>query len=886
MGGEPWSRLVERALAPGSAESVLLLVAGPAGSGKSHLIAELLGGTDRSPADGPAPALLVAEDVHLAAPDELARLRALLAVDRPGTAVLLSYRPEELPVPGLALGGPVRYPSRLAVHPVPVPPLGPAEVARIAARVLGPERCRPELTARLHARTAGNAGAVLDLLHALRSAAGPARPGPADLDALDIPVRVAELAISRAWNVPADRRAVVWAAAVLGEPATAGQLAAVAGLDPEPGREALVAALAAGALAECGEQRYGFPMPLAGEAVYRHIPGPVRDQLHRRAARLLARAQPVRWDLLARHHRRSGELRHWLRAVERAAAGYARAGRHQEAVPLLEDALAAPDTPAAARARLAPLLARSATVGLRSDETVRVLRQIVEDRELPAPVRGQVRLDLGLLLGNQAGRGADGREELARAVADLGERPAAAARGMSALAVPYWPGGSLAEHLEWLRRAERVAESSGDPVVRTAVAANGVAVLLSIGDPAGWQRLQALRGSGEEPEIRQQVARGLCNAADAAHWLGYDRQAGELSVEGRRLASSSGAPYTERTVRGTALLLDWAAGRWDGLAARAREFAAEVGDMPLLAEDARLVLGLLALARGEPGQVEAWLRGGRARPVEECSVPLAAASSAALVRLALGRQDTAGAAAEALAAWARLRRQGVWVWAAELAPWAVRALAEAGDPAGAARLTGEFTEGLAGRDAPAAEAALHWCRALTARTEGDHPGALAHFRAAADAHARLGRPYPHALVLEDSARCALATAGPDHPWAVEALGSAAQQLAALGAQWDAARVRALLRTHRPARVRRPVGRPAYGEELSPRELEVAELAGRGMTNREIALTLHLSPRTVEQHVQRAMRKRNVRSRQELTGTPAGGPAGTGATGGGGPLVSP
>ncbi|WP_436840662.1 response regulator transcription factor [Streptomyces griseoloalbus] len=42
-----------------------------------------------------------------------------------------------------------------------------------------------------------------------------------------------------------------------------------------------------------------------------------------------------------------------------------------------------------------------------------------------------------------------------------------------------------------------------------------------------------------------------------------------------------------------------------------------------------------------------------------------------------------------------------------------------------------------------------------------------------------------------------------------------------------------------------------------------ELAAAGMSNREIAATLHLSPRTVEQHVARALQKTGVHSRQQL-----------------------
>src|SRR5689334_12681086 len=50
------------------------------------------------------------------------------------------------------------------------------------------------------------------------------------------------------------------------------------------------------------------------------------------------------------------------------------------------------------------------------------------------------------------------------------------------------------------------------------------------------------------------------------------------------------------------------------------------------------------------------------------------------------------------------------------------------------------------------------------------------------------------------------------------------------------------------------GRRGFGDELSPRELEVAELLSRSATNSDIAETLFLSPRTVEKHVARILAK--------------------------------
>ncbi|MFF0678592.1 LuxR C-terminal-related transcriptional regulator [Streptomyces tendae] len=101
--------------------------------------------------------------------------------------------------------------------------------------------------------------------------------------------------------------------------------------------------------------------------------------------------------------------------------------------------------------------------------------------------------------------------------------------------------------------------------------------------------------------------------------------------------------------------------------------------------------------------------------------------------------------------------------------------------------------------------------------------------------------------------------------AVASLRRCVEQYTKLGAVYDAARARTLLRSHQPPEVRRP-GRPAFDDRLSPREREVAELAARGLRNREIAVVPHLSPRTVEQHVARALRKTGALSRRDLLRT--------------------
>src|SRR5262249_40067937 len=55
---------------------------------------------------------------------------------------------------------------------------------------------------------------------------------------------------------------------------------------------------------------------------------------------------------------------------------------------------------------------------------------------------------------------------------------------------------------------------------------------------------------------------------------------------------------------------------------------------------------------------------------------------------------------------------------------------------------------------------------------------------------------------------------------------------------------------------------ARSEHLSPREQDVIELMGEGLTNREIAKTLYISEGTAKSHVEHILRKLRARSRAE------------------------
>jgi DNA-binding NarL/FixJ family response regulator len=67
-------------------------------------------------------------------------------------------------------------------------------------------------------------------------------------------------------------------------------------------------------------------------------------------------------------------------------------------------------------------------------------------------------------------------------------------------------------------------------------------------------------------------------------------------------------------------------------------------------------------------------------------------------------------------------------------------------------------------------------------------------------------------------------------------------------------------------------RRAAPGELTESERRVAELAASGLTNREVAARLFISPKTVEANVARVYRKLGIRSRAELGARLADAPA--------------
>jgi len=105
----------------------------------------------------------------------------------------------------------------------------------------------------------------------------------------------------------------------------------------------------------------------------------------------------------------------------------------------------------------------------------------------------------------------------------------------------------------------------------------------------------------------------------------------------------------------------------------------------------------------------------------------------------------------------------------------------------------------------------------------------------------------------------------DRESGVTELGHALQIYSSAGAIWDAARTRRRLRELGVRRRLLSSTRPRNGwAGLTNSEVAVAKLVAEGLTNRQVAERLFVSPHTVSMHLRRAFTKLDINSRVELT----------------------
>ncbi|MGW6969671.1 LuxR C-terminal-related transcriptional regulator [Streptomyces zaomyceticus] len=832
--------------------------------------------------------VLILEDVHHADPATVGLLHRL-ADSMPARLRLVVT---EDTAPGLPVLG-VRAAGGTRLQEVSLHPWTPQETDECVRRWLGDHRPvradeRRDLAALVHELSGGlpaAAGALLEDAGELLRADGTGAHRPRT-DALltavrqtAVPLRLRRELARRCAPLTEDARRIVAAAAVLGRPAPVDVLAHVADLAPERADAAVEACLRQSVLRTEGPCPT-FRNPLDRRAALARVPGPQLARLSLRAARALRQSGdgPPPLTDLARLYTAAGRVRDGLRCLVAAADRAAATGDYATATSLYTRAVAE-DPRAQGRIRTAAKLARTAQLARAGEDVVAAVRTVLDEDDPPPRLRGEIRLHLSVVLRNQSGGALDSLNEVARAIPDLEAcDPQIAARAMAVASIPSLQGWPVTRHQAWLDRAETLAGRVADPVARAAIAANRATALMLLGDPRAWPAADILRGPAGSAMEAAHHARGLTNLAHASSALGYGTRARDFldrAVDG--LADSS-SPYLEGLVQTGRIVLAWHAGQWHDLYAAADRTTRDYREIPDLTAEAMLVRGLTALhvlgdvprARRDLAEAAATTR------YDTGFILTASAAATARVHLEAGRPGQAGDAVEEVLH--RLERTGGWVWAAEVLPVAVEALHGSGQSSRARRLVDDFEAGIADRDAPAPSVALAVCRALLARA-ADRPDEAVGLLADAETRWRqLGRPLDAVRAAEARGRCLLDLYGESAAGGVQDVVEAYRHL---GARWDVARCRRFLRSHAIVTTHRR-GRIGYGDQLSPREQEVARLVVQGRANRDIAESLVLSTRTVEHHVARIMRKLNATSRTGIALTGWTDEAGEGSSPGGPP----
>jgi DNA-binding NarL/FixJ family response regulator len=408
----------------------------------------------------------------------------------------------------------------------------------------------------------------------------------------------------------------------------------------------------------------------------------------------------------------------------------------------------------------------------------------------------------------------------------------------------------LAAGLNYLNRfaesqhvLDGVLAAAPDPT--TAALAHGVQaqLALSTGDTRALHR--ALDAAYAVPGLAV-GARLSALTNDATHSVlacELERAAAALS-QARALADSLGAVAFDADLELTELMLQWRRGRWEGLDGRIARCVAELegrGQGINLAMLGAMRLELLTAAGelGDAAVVDSRL-GGR----EAVGYSFVAWSQAGYL---LARGNLPGALELLRAAWAHDTECGRM----SSAPLLLTRLAEVCAAVGLGDEATSYADAL-GRLVD--DTAMTKCRTFALRARGVVAGDVGLLRRAAEAAEDEGMPV--------EAATALLAAGRLSADAERDLLPALHGFAGVGAEAWRRQAAALLRANgvavpRAARIAR------RGSLLTDAELRLARLVQDGLSNKQIAKTLTLSPKTIEVYLSRVFVKTGVRSRVEL-----------------------
>jgi len=719
--------------------------------------------------------------------------------------------------------------DRHALARLPVGPLTLAAVHQMFQHRLGTSFPRPVLV-RIHRAASGNPFYALEIGRELLRLGTPPPGQP-----LPVPADHRDLVLLRLRRLPRATRDALAVVAAMARPTVA-----------EVDLAALAPAERAGIVTVRSGDRAEFTHPLFASALYSSLPEADRRRLHRElAGRVASTEERARHLALAA----AGPDEATAAALEEAAAAAAARGAADVAVELTELAcrLTPPRDTAILVRRQTELAERRYFAGDPSGARRELERSLASLP--PGEDRARVLLELGSMLWVQ-GEADEGLALMSRALGEAASR-ALRARIHSRISAQADDADVSMEHGA---AALALLDEAEDPVLYCFALHNLALFKLYAGhgaDHAAVEKGMALQRDLAAWEMSTVPAFWARNFDD----FGTARERFEHALRAFREQGD------EATVTGVLTHLSRVEAM-TGHMSRARALAEEAVDLAEQTEQ-ETYLHMALCAKGHVCALAGDLDDARAACEEVLGrlgthpdVVLEGVARAALGHVALSAGDLAAADGEL----ARAQEIDDFMHYREPANNRFHAdHAEAviglGDLARAERLVAAMEERAVAIPRP-------WICAVSARSRGL-------LSAAAGDLDRAGFEYQRALAAHETldmpgelGRTLLAL-GRLH-WRRSERRRAQQVLARAVTAFDSAQARCWAAVAR-AELGRAWARRGAPEQLTPTERQVAELAGSGLRNTEIAARLFLSTKTVEAHLSRVYRKLGVRSRTELAG---------------------
>jgi DNA-binding CsgD family transcriptional regulator/tetratricopeptide (TPR) repeat protein len=842
-----------------------------------------------------SPTVLVVEDLHWADRSTLDLLTFLVRNLRAALLLVLTYRTDELHrrhplrpfLAGLDRSGRA---ERLEVDR-----FDRVDLADLLAGILG-TKPDDELVEGIYRRSEGNAFFAEELLATTHQGNG-----------RSLPPSLENVLLSRVQVLPEDAQATLRIVATASGRVEHELLAAVSELPEADLLAALRAAVAHQVLVpDPATETYAFRHALTQEALYAELLPGERARLHAAFARVLTQRPD-----LAEPNRLAAPARlayHWVRAHDparalpaaveaglqsQAAYGFADAQRHFETALELWDQVAdAEQRLGLDHAAVLQHAAESAYLAGDPNRAITLTHAALVDVEAAKdPVRaGLLHGRLGGYLRATGGEGAFAEYEAAVRLVPTSPPLAERAQVLAAFGEALIGQGHYRESRDLCEEAIAIAGQIG-ALAEEGDARKALGVDLAfLGDlKAGVGQLSQARRIAEGVGKVDEVARTFATLSGLLEAFGELEAATAVALEGAELAASQGlGRWHSPFLTATAARALFALGRWDDaevlLHRAADRVAPELAAARVYIYTAR---SQLDLARGLAASAAEHLAVAREAYAQTVTQPwfatplFTATAELAMLEGRLGDADAAVA-------------EGLRVAGADLifdAPLYALGLRVAADRAELARarrtgdevlearevgnaLAGELRARMSPEGAdgtvptPRTEAQAVLCEAELARLGGHSDPDL--WAAAAKAWQRLGEPYPTAYARWREAE-ALLLGGLVREQVEPSLRAAHATASELGAASLRAEIEALARRGRlnlgtdAATTPPPAPEPPSPLDrlgLTAREQEVLALVAIGRTNRQIAETLFISPKTATVHVSNILGKLGVRSRVE------------------------